>query len=366
MPDTNQPGQQDDAAGLARQALNAIVSNEATRHCLVVGLVAPLGTPLDQVERALIDSFDRVDYPTEIIHVSGLLDGLPDGVLDELPSRGAEDYYEQRMNAGDDFRRRVGSGSALAARAVTRIAEIREQYPDGVAVILRSLKHKAEHSLLRQVYGEAFSLLAVASSVEDRREHLVGVLAPFEETDARVEAEKLISRDEADLEENPYGQQVRKVFELADAYVPVMRGVDIQPEVDRFVDSLFGQPFLTPRPDEEAMKLAHDASLRSAAMGRQVGAALVPALGTPVVVGTNEVPKPGGGQYWSDDVPDLRDFQSGIDPNPQYMRRAVQELLGRLKDLGWLSERFASRSPQELFQLANEVDDSGKSVLEKS
>jgi len=363
---TDTPGEEADPLGLARQALDSLVRSDPTRHSIIIGIVSPLGTSLDGVERALVGSLERFEYRTESIHVAGLLDGLPTTIVGTLPSRGEREYYERRMNAGDELRRRVGSGSALAARTITRIAEIREAQPEGVAFIVRSLKHTEEHALLRQVYGEAFSLLAVASSAEDRREHLVESLAPFEEADAKAEAERLISRDEADLDGDEYGQQVRKVFELADAYVPVLRGVDPRGEIDRFIDSIFGQPFLTPRPAEEAMKLAHDASLRSASLGRQVGAALVPPLGTPVVVGTNEVPKPGGGQFWTDDVPDLRDFQSGVDPNPLYMRRAIQELLDRLKERGWLDEQLKAKSSMELWELANEPDSDGKSLLKNS
>ena len=366
---------EDSPVDLAKRALTSLVKSDATRHSIVIGLVSPLGTPLDAVEKALTESLKRVGYEIEPVHVAGLLDGLPSGVLPlllpegvppVLPTRGDKDYYEGRMNAGDELRRLVGSGSALAARAITRIAEIRESRPEGVAFVLRSLKHVDEHALLRQVYGEAFSLLAVASSADDRREHLIETLAPFEESDARAEAERLITRDEADRDESEFGQQVRKVFDLADAYIPVIRGVDPRSEVDRFVDSLFGQPFLTPRPAEEAMRLAYDASLRSAALGRQVGAALVPPLGAPIVVGTNEVPKPGGGQYWTDDVPDLRDFQSGVDPNPVYMRRAIQELFGRLKSRHWLGDDLKDKSEIELWEIANKQDADGKSLLKDS
>jgi cytidine deaminase len=83
-----------------------------------------------------------------------------------------------------------------------------------------------------------------------------------------------------------------------------------------------------------------------------VGAALIPTIGTPIVVGTNEVPKPGGGQYWADDRPDHRDFQTGEDPNPLYTRKVVQELLERLAENGWFSREVESLSGQELLQRA--------------
>lgn len=153
------------------------------------------------------------------------------------------------------------------------------------------------------------------------------------------------------------------MFKNADVYLPLARGYDPRRELDRFVDSLFGHPFLTPRPAEEAMRLAAAASFRSAAMGRQVGAALVPSTGTTVVVGTNEVPKPGGGQFWADDEPDFRDFQTGEDPNPVYVRRLLQDTLERLSEHGWLRDELSGLNGVELLARAT-TEDGEPAVLE--
>ena len=84
--------------------------------------------------------------------------------------------------------------------------------------------------------------------------------------------------------------------------------MDVSGDVDRYVDSVFGFPFLTPGPHEEGMWFAQGAALRSGAPARQVGVALIPKIGTPVVAGTNEVPRPGGGQYWTETVPTTGTF----------------------------------------------------------
>ena len=81
---------------------------------------------------------------------------------------------------------------------------------------------------------------------------------------------------------------------MADVFVPGGAGIDVSADVDRYVDSVFGSPFLAPRPEEEGMRFAQDAALRSAAPARQVGVALIPEIGTPVVAGTNEVPRRSG------------------------------------------------------------------------
>lgn len=349
---------------LARKALGSLVQSEPERHPLVIALVSPLGTPLDPIVQALKESLARFDYATEVIRLSQLLDAVPKTTAGELPRPGEKAYYEERMNAGDALRSQVGNGSALAALAVGRIAQLRESRGADTAYVLRSLKHPDEEALLRQVYGDAFTLVAVSSTAEDRREELAHELSHFE--DPRAEAERLIARDAADQAERKFGQNVRQVFSFADAYVPTIRGVDPRAGVDRYVGSLFGAPFLTPRFEEEAMRLAADASLRSAALGRQVGAALIPAIGTPIVVGTNEVPKPGGGQYWVDDVPDHRDFRTGNDPNPLYAKRVVQEILEKLAEHGWLIDDLRNRSGDELFHRSMEVDSSGQSVLKRT
>ena len=225
--------------------------------------------------------------------------------------------------------------------------------------MLRSLKHPAEVELLRHVYGDAFTLVAVASSADERRQSLEERLSLFD--NATTLADGLILRDESESA-NSLGQNVQDTYAMADVFVPHARGLDSTPHVDRYVDSLFGAPFLTPLAAEEGMRIASDASLRSAAVGRQVGAALIPEIGTPAVMGTNEVPRPGGGQYWEGDEPDFRDFQTGVDPNPLYTRRVVQELLERLGQQGWLVERLRGLSGAELLLEAAQAKD-GKSIL---
>jgi deoxycytidylate deaminase len=351
-----------DAVDTSREALRQLSRGEPERHPLILALVGPVGAPMDPVQEALRESLRRFNYQVEDVHLSSLLDESPYRPWGDLPKRSDRDYYQRRMDAGDQLRGEVGDGSALAALAIARIAEVRvATSPATIAFVLRSLKHPGEVDLLRHTYGDAVTVIGVASSLEERRETLVETLSLFE--NPAGEAERLITRDEADPSRQDYGQNVRSTYASVDVYLPTGRGFNIEPEIDRFVDSLFGAPFITPRMEEEGMRLAFDASLRSAAAGRQVGAALIPTVGTPVVVGTNEVPKPGGGQYWSGDRPDYRDFQVGSDPNPVYTRRVVQEVLERLASEKWLIDELRDLSGTELLQRALTPDEQGKSVL---
>jgi len=218
--------------------------------------------------------------------------------------------------------------------------------------------------LLEHVYGDAFWLLAVVTDPDSRRDDLAEQLASDEATfeDPLAEAERLIRRDEDD-ERKDFGQHVREVFKLADAYVPITRGEDVDGPVVRVFEGIFAKPFHTPTLEELTMSMAFAVSLRSAAMGRQVGAVLRPVTGGTYVVGTNEVPKPGGGQYWSGDHPDFRDFSLDDDPNPVFISRMLQELLVRMAEQGWLEPSKAKHNGDELLRLANEKGQDGKSLL---
>lgn len=346
-----------------RAALQAMIDRAPERHPLVLGLVAPLGTKTTQVSRGIEAAAARFGYGFQTIQLSSLLDDIDNAPWDPLPKRTQPGYYEQRQSAGNRLRQDAGS-SSLAALAVFEVGKRRKNLPPDTIFLLNSLKHPDEAKLLEHIYGDAFWLVAVVTDPDVRRDNLAEQLANAEANfeDPRAEAEKLIRRDE-DEESVSSGQHVRDVSEHADVYVPMARGHDIDDAIGRFFEGVFARPFHTPTADEEAMCLAFEASLRSASMGRQVGAVLKPVTGATYVVGTNEVPKPGGGQYWSGDVPDHRDFSLDDDPNPVFISRMLQELLHRMNERNWLAPSMKDRTSDELLRLANEQDAFGKTLL---
>jgi cytidine deaminase len=89
------------------------------------------------------------------------------------------------------------------------------------------------------------------------------------------------------------------------------------------------------------------AKFRSSAAGRQVGAVIVDSDGEIVVVGCNDVPKPGGGQYWEGDDADRRDFQLRYDANDQGKHGMARDVLQRLAEAGWLREDYSHLSPND-------------------
>ena len=112
------------------------------------------------------------------------------------------------MNAGDRLRSDTKSGASMAALAVREIVthrRRRKENAEPVAYLLRSLKHPDEVRLLRHVYGEAFSLVGVASSASDRRQTLSDRFSLFDD-DISLRAEPLIARDESDSSNREFGQ----------------------------------------------------------------------------------------------------------------------------------------------------------------
>lgn len=356
--------------------LKKLADDRPQRHDVFLGLVAPIGSSRPQVVKAFRDVLKPYGYEVELVRLADLLDDVPRSDDERLPQRTDPRYYQARMDAGDDLRGRAEDWSALAALAIARVADMRNQRmermkssaepPTPVVYILDSLKHPREAALLRSVYGSAFWLVAVVQDISERIKNLADELAKQEGAFGRApepEATALIARDESDPDAK-HGQHVRDVFAAADYFLPVRQGGRWKHEVERLVQGIFNAPFSTPREEEEAMRHAQAAALRSAAIGRQVGAVILPKLGTPHILGTNEVPKPGGGQYREGDEPDHRDFQSGADPNPAYTSRVIRELLSLLAQNGYFSRERNTAGGEALLREISTPNESGKSLLD--
>lgn len=316
-----------------------------------------MGTDLAVVERLLRSAFKRVSYHCETVRLSDFFDEV-DGssvlgwpVLDDSTQ---EQRISTRMTAGDKFREALDRGDALALFSMLKIRSLRLQLEsEGKrrrAYLLWSLKHPDEVAALREVYGNNFYLVAAYSPEDTRvtylakriaRDHLSEDPSPY-----KAEAIKLIERDKLE-EDVPLGQGVRDTFPKADLFVdarmPNGKIESLNGELTRFVEIIFGHPYHTPNPDEQAMFHAQAAALRSAALGRQVGAAITDTDESVVAVGCNEVPKTFGGQYWTGEPRDNRDFLRASDDSVEMKTLVAEQILDRLKgsgdEDGWLARR---------------------------
>lgn len=310
---------------------------------IVIGLVGALGTDLDPVQAALADALRLVDYETDSLRISELISRLHTAA--GQPPTGAETRMEDLMKQGDRLRAAAGpdAAAALAVSEIrTRRAETGTDTREAVAVVVRSLKRKEEVKRLRAVYGPRFVLVAVWSPLDERESAVLSRLRNdhpgHDDGWYAAQTAELMARDQLDANDL-LGQNVQKAFELADVYLASRAGRSVAEATARLVRLLFGDWFVTPTRDEQAMYHASGASFRSSAAGRQVGAVVIDGDGEIVVAGTNEAPKAFGGQYWAGDVPDHRDFQYGSDVNDRQKLAIVEDILGRLRKHGWLSDK---------------------------
>jgi deoxycytidylate deaminase len=295
-------------------------------------------------------------FKYELRHIR-VIEELKHGSLKQVPGflsnePIAEDKkIEARMDAGDKFRARLQRADALALLAVANIVRFRNQYnrlhkskvKPRQAYLFRSLKRPEEVTALRRIYGSNLIVIGVNCGREQRMENLAERIAnsrfSAQRDKFRDKAERLILRDESD-EQKLYGQRLRSTFAMADVFLDSSDVQEIAREINRFLDLLFGKPVVTPTPDELGMAHAYISAMRSAEMGRQVGAAIADKEGNLVACGTNEVPKGHGGYYWDGSDYDKRDWRLGVDSSDQFKRSSLGELLQVLSDKKFLSEKI--------------------------
>lgn len=322
---------------------------------LFIGLVGAVGSELTRVTTALQHALQSVDYECREINVIELLKEFQEYSSELSEEKPVFDRYIARMNAGDRFRETTELGDALARICISSIRKAHRQ-PNSklsdpqepiprTAYFLKSLKHPDEVDLLRKVYGSNFYLVSAYTPRDIRASNLRARIAKSsydsQNDTHRANAEILIQRD-MDDRIKPYGQKVSMTFPKADCFIQAQDGADISQDTNRFIELLFGNSFRTPSPQEFGMFHAQAAALRSSALGRQVGAAIMSPERDIVAIGTNEVPKFGGGQYWEGDANDKRDFHLEEDPSDTKKREALGELFNKLKGKGWLSDEKLS------------------------
>lgn len=322
---------------------------DATAPELVFGLIGAVGTDLGYLTDRLAEALRVVSYDVEVIRLSALLTALPlwEGEP-PAPDGPRDEYINAYQDKGDEVRRRTFLGGALAQLAIRSIRERRfaaasAQSTDvdalgaeillppmsGTAFILRSLKHPDEAAALRNVYRDRFVLVAahlpkdeaigqltieVANSRNEEQSRRHNTLAT-EIYDREAEPDRDVSDQEIEKRKvtgdlaNAYGQNVRDTYQVADYFVDASTRDTIADDASRLIRLIFRAPFDTPSREEVAMSMASAAAVSSSAMGRQVGAVIIGRQrGEVLGVGINEVPRAGGGPYWSGDLPDGRDF----------------------------------------------------------
>lgn len=319
----------------------------------VIGLAGPAGTDLTGLARTIAEELSPFEYRCPQIRVSQLIQEFCD---EELRSAISTAKHGRKvallMGAGDVLRKQAGRGDALVPLVVTSIRKARNSIlkEDGVTIeaenpvpadrvcyIINSLKHPDEVQELRRIYGENFVMISGFSSESERISELCELIAKSHTSTQndkfRAEAERLIQLD-AKRPGEKLGQSLRDTFPAADFFVRVSGNYDH--EIERFLDLLFGSPYITPRIDEFHMFEAKSKAYRSADLSRQVGAVIVDRHNSIVSSGCNEVPIAGGGSYWPDEDKrfDNRDHAKHRDYNAVKKYEIIEEFISYMGEAG--------------------------------
>jgi deoxycytidylate deaminase len=333
---------------------------------LVVGLVGRIGIDLKKVVDHLRLQFALLSYSTEQIHLTDYIhaiDGLPPTVEHPLEKR-----YNSYIDACNFIRKETTRDDFMAFIALSAIRLKRRELTgdfgkpkERTVYIVDQLKRPEEINLLRQVYGPLFVSISCHSEKEHRLQHLSSrIFADHPENPRfevwRLEALKLIDRDESE-EEELHGQRVRDAFPLADLVVRTTTDEDIKHGLA--FGALFGDHAISPTKEEYGAHLATVAGLRSIDPSRQVGCSIMTPAGELIALGCNEVPKKGGGTYWSGDAYDARDINIGHDANTLRKRNMVLEIVALLRD----AEYFSKEKIEKVEDLAREFLDKDDAPL---
>ncbi|MBZ5629097.1 MAG: cytidine deaminase [Acidobacteriia bacterium] len=268
---------------------------------IVFGLCYALGTNVEPVVNLLTDYIGKYFYEPRVVRISEYLQNLQ---LDISPDDGTPaGRMHHLIDAGNKACEQAQRRDFLALAAVAQISQARtidagQRAPfEKTVQIIRSLKRPEEVDRLRRIYRSGFYLISIFATETERHAYL--------------ENRKNLSTDQAtglikrDLREqgNTWGQRTEKTFPLGDVFVQLASD-NYDAELLRFLDLVFGERFISPRRDEYGMFLASAAAARSSQPGRQVGAAILNAVGDVLAVGCNEVPRAQGGSYWEPEADD--------------------------------------------------------------
>jgi len=321
---------------------------------LVFGFVGPTGIDLEKVCDVLKSQLKAMQYETIEIRLSELI-----SLYMKKPATflNAYERIKTLMDRGTELREHTKQADIVARLAIAAVRDERVQRTGDyrrpahkVAYLVRSFKRPEEVELFRQVYGKAFTLISVYASRVWRTQFLKKLISQSLGKDkghAEAYSIELINRDH-DEEGRKLGQKVGKTFPLADFFVTSESRVDLERNLRRLTHLTFGNPYVSPTRDEQAMFYAKAAALRSLDLSRQVGAAIVSADGDLLSTGCNEVPKFGGGLYWGEDPFRDRDFERGVDANVQIKKEIVEDAFDRIKSKGLFQKKFSQTTAAEL------------------
>jgi len=326
--------------------IKARISNE-----LIIGLCGAVGSGTLVLKEQLKEQLEDNGYQVVSIKVSKLIKGDTSTDSNVAPIT-AENRVIQLQSAGNDLRKTNGNDylAKLAIRDISSnrgaIIKAAEDASGGVgskdsdvdenktrkkvAYLVDQLKHPEESKLFKAVYPKNYYLVSLIRTEKERRSNL-------EEAGYKAADIDNMIRDDRKQGEK-HGQQVEKTVYLGDYFIRNLNGhaENLKQEIKRFLQLVHGVQGIFPRKDERGMSAAYSASLQSACLSRQVGAAIADEKGVVISTGRNDVPEFGGGLYSFESQPgDYRCIQKGKKCyNDLYKERLRKEIEGVLMSAG--------------------------------
>lgn len=307
----------------------------------IFGFVAPIGVDLSSTLAAYRTYFVQRDYRVVEVKVTDVFNIFEKYITPNEPLvRSGSLYarYKTHIAYGNQLRAKF-SNEILAATAIRRVMKDRLKFQkvtptalkfSKVVYLLHQFKRKEEIDLLRAVYGRIFFQVSIYSRRGARVDYLSRKFASSDHSSGpqkyRNIAESLIQTDENETE-SLHGQRVAQIFHDADLIASLDAAETIDAQIHRFCELLFGSNSISPTRREYGLFLAKAAALRTLDLSRQVGAAVFSNSGEILALGSNEVPKAGGGSYWAEGSFDDRDFKRQMDSNIQRKRDILGELV---------------------------------------
>lgn len=329
---------------------------------LLFGFVAPIGVDTAPVVGSFRKYLEGEGYQVVDIKVTDSFEWLEKIVKPKikLVQTPLTKRYKSHIAYGNQLRAHFKDDGVLASVAVLESAKKRPKKKSRpevepfsrTAYLLYQFKRKEEIDLLRSVYGRLFFQVSVYSRRGARVDYLSRKFAEgkgsTEINKFRTSAEHFVQQD-VDEVAVVHGQRVGKVFHDADLIVNCdVNTPSIDDQVERFGELVFSSNSISPTKIEYGMFLAKAAALRTLDLSRQVGAAIFSPTGEIVSLGSNEVPKAGGGTYWADELYDDREYKRGSDSNDKRKREVLKGIFeavapGENHD-GWLNSKAVKDS----------------------
>lgn len=289
---------------------------------LIIGLCGPVGSGIKEVVSALAAELKSNGYHVEHIRISALfMDATiqsnaesAKSILESIDGTCESSRIGGYQLAGNKLREELGSDicAQLAIQEISLWRQINIQ--DSIdadasrrktAFIIDQLKHPSEAAMLKRLYGDIFYLIGLLTAESEKIKRLKNRGISEEDTIRLINTDK--------KQDINHGQQLEKTLVNADYYLAFHSEhlPRIEKNIKRLVDLIHGANGLTPTSQEVGMYAAYSASLGSACLSRQVGAAICDDKGHILATGKNDVPEYGGGLYSADSENDLRCIHKG-------------------------------------------------------